>query len=408
MNPWIDNSSYVVIAVVWGALALLTACGVEVQGPEPPLDAIYDPVGLALHPSGDYLYVVNSNFNLDYREDRGGTVVVIDTDTLDIDPRGTVQIGTFGGDIKLNNPAEGGPNRAYIAVRGNRSITVLDLEEDGTRFNCPTTSNQRSSSCELGSTNDDPFGLAVTTLSISANDVPVEVDFVAVAHLLGGDIMSFTLKQGITDVVPISATITSGSNAIEINPRTGHFYAAGRFDGAVVAFRPIFDLEGDVAALVETGTVAIENASPFSGLDSRAIAFNNDGTEAYVSNRGPNSLLFVDVGPSDVNSNAGVRNRVTDLLPLPLDPAEVVVVPGAHGRELVYVAAFEDAVMLVVDPETRSIVETIEMPSEPYDVAVDTVKHQRLYVSLFLDDAIAIIDIDPSSPSYNQVTSVIR
>ena len=387
--------------------ALAAACGVEVEGPDPPMDTIYEPVGMALHPSGDYLYVVNSNFNLSYREDRGGTVVVIDTDTLDVLDSGTIQIGTFGGDIKLNAPAEGGPTRAYIAVRGNRSVTVLDLEDGGARFNCPTDSPRRSSTCQISSTNDDPFGLAVTTFPAVVNDQTIEVDFVAVAHLLGGDVMSFTLKQSLIDAVPVSATLTSGANAVELNPRTGHFYATNRFDGSVVAFRPVLDLDGDVAAIVETGTVAIENASPYSGFDSRAIAFNNDGTEAYVSNRGPNSLLFVDVGPSDLNSNTGVRNRVIDLMPLPREPAELLSV-DVGDRELIYVAAYEDSLITVIDPVTRTILHTIEMPGEPYDMVVDQVKHQRLYVSLFLENAIAIVDIDPASPSFNQVTSVIR
>ncbi|MEC9400453.1 MAG: hypothetical protein VX475_22690, partial [Myxococcota bacterium] len=55
-------------------IALFVGSGCEpYQEPLPKRDRLNFPVGLALHPSGDYLYVVNSNFDSRYSPEYGGT-----------------------------------------------------------------------------------------------------------------------------------------------------------------------------------------------------------------------------------------------------------------------------------------------------------------------------------------------
>ena len=398
--------SFIIIASLI-ALTVL-GCGIEVEGPEPPEGVLYSPVGIALHPNGKYLYVVNSNFDLNYREDRGGSVVVVDTDDLTISPYklSGVQIGSFGGDIKLNDPADGQPTRAFVAVRGNRSVTVLNIEDNGSKLSCDGRS--LSTLCEITTNNEDPFGLDVATFTTELEAAgSTELDFVAVTHLLGTDVTTFTLKSGPVDAQPFSATLISGANDIARSPRTGQFYATNRFSGSVTAFRPVFDLNADVTAIVKTGDIFIENAQPYSGLDSRAIAFNGDGTRAFITNRGPRSLLIADVGPSNLEANSGTRNRVIDAITLPQDPADLAVI-STGDADLIYVASYESSVISVINPRTRTIVDSIKIPGEPYAMAVDQNRHQRIYVSLFADNAIAVVDIDPTSPSFNQVVSVIQ
>ena len=45
----------------------------EFAGIEAPNDEIYFPAGIAIHPSGQYIYVVNTNFDVQYGVDRGGS-----------------------------------------------------------------------------------------------------------------------------------------------------------------------------------------------------------------------------------------------------------------------------------------------------------------------------------------------
>lgn len=65
----------------WFALVALSSVGCYDQGEgvEPPLDRIYFPVGLALSQGGGRLYVVNSDFDLQYN---GGTVQAFDLDRV--------------------------------------------------------------------------------------------------------------------------------------------------------------------------------------------------------------------------------------------------------------------------------------------------------------------------------------
>ena len=392
-----------------GVVASLAAgCGVDVVGEDPPLNVLFDPVGIAVHPTGQYLYVVNSNFELNYREDRGGTVSVIDTDALELIPAATLQIGTFGGDIALNSPAEGGPTQAYVAVRGDRSVVALNIEEGGAKLRCQAREDRLTSSCRVATINQDPFGLAITTTEALIDGESVPVDFIGVAHLLGGNVTGITLRGGqVASFSRVSAPLVSGANDIALSPRNGHFYTTSRFTNTVVAFRPVIDADGSLAGVFETAQIDIDNARPGGGLDSRGIAFNKSGTMAFVANRGPDSLVIIDTGPTDLETGAGTLNRVVDIMLMSSDPAEVAVI-DIEGKELVYITSFKDRNITVVDPELRVIIDTIELFSEPYSIAVDQVRHNRLYATLFSSDAIAVIDIDPASPSFNQVTAVIR
>ncbi len=398
------------LVLLVGTLALLTsACGVDVIGDDPPLDRMFDPVGLALHPDGQRLYVVNSNFDLSYRADRGGTVTVLDTEQMRVIPEGTVQIGSFGGEIVLTPDGE----RAYVAVRGNRSATALDIDDDGDKISC--RGSTQSTACQIVTSNDDPFGLSLQT----SQRGDLSIDIIAVTHLVGGNVTGLARRfnpdgggscsTGSIDacITRVSAPIVAGANDVELSPRTGQFYTTSRFTNSVVAFRPVLDTNGELEGIFETGEVRVENANPVGGIDSRGIAFNREGTMAYIANRGPNALVFVDVGPTDLLAGSGTRNRVVDQIIMPASPADVVTA-NIDGRELVYVAAFEQNEIWVVDPEIRAVIDTIEISASPYNMLVDNVHKKRLYTTLFSQAAVAVIDLDPASASFNKVIGVIQ
>ena len=122
------------VFTIWG-------CVDDYKGEMPPTDSIELPLSIAIHPDGRYLYVVTSNSNLKYHSDKGGTVVVIDTDTLEILPEQTMTIGSFAGKLALNSDA----TRGYVPVRGNDSVTYFDIEENGLKISCQESSD--SSNC---------------------------------------------------------------------------------------------------------------------------------------------------------------------------------------------------------------------------------------------------------------------
>jgi DNA-binding beta-propeller fold protein YncE len=168
-------------------------CSFGESGVPPPLDGLFLPTGLVVDPTGDWLFVVNSNSDLQFNagtvapvdvrkaaEDRarpdwptcgspgyrpGGPTGVRsccydfhDSLTLNCDERGyvdasaTVQIGSFGSTILLSGGATGGPDRRlFVAVRAEPSVTHIDARVDGRQveLRCQATATgERNPLCD--------------------------------------------------------------------------------------------------------------------------------------------------------------------------------------------------------------------------------------------------------------------
>ncbi|MCU0692255.1 MAG: hypothetical protein MUF54_12720, partial [Polyangiaceae bacterium] len=68
-----------VLLLGFALVATVPDCVSPGEGPFPPGDRMYYPVGLAISPGGHTLYVANSDFDLQYN---GGTVLALDLDRL--------------------------------------------------------------------------------------------------------------------------------------------------------------------------------------------------------------------------------------------------------------------------------------------------------------------------------------
>jgi DNA-binding beta-propeller fold protein YncE len=159
----------VTLRVLVASMLLAAGCGIGESGIAPPNDRIFFPASLAVDPSGDWLYVVNSNSDLRYN---AGTVSVLDLSrakadrndakwapcprtrhvpsdsdparfccrdlldnrVLDCNERGyglpasTVRIGSFGSAIAVQRLASTADplRRLFVAVRAEPSITFID------------------------------------------------------------------------------------------------------------------------------------------------------------------------------------------------------------------------------------------------------------------------------------------
>lgn len=213
-------------APLFCSLVILGACVSPGEGPTPPGDQMYYPVGLAVSPGGHTLYVINSDFDLQYN---GGTVLALDLDRIrsmipalwdstspgypcgrlplnntttlypgvcgamdllaPVDGLGSlvassVAIGAFATDALVISPLHASmatPARLFVPVRGDPSVTWIEIEDDrvaerpmSRRLNCgQTESSARCSSAfragEDPSSNPrgavlppEPYGIAAT------------------------------------------------------------------------------------------------------------------------------------------------------------------------------------------------------------------------------------------------------
>jgi hypothetical protein len=162
--------------IVFSALILCGGCHINLHDPgtDPPPAQFYFPAGIAIDPSGRWLYVSNGNADLRFS---GGTVQLIDllqfecdlqrqsgrvldpscgdpatvgdhaaqsgcqNDPLDpsvidcdetrfVEEQATVKVGNFAGSIRLL-PLGENKSRLFVAVRGDPSITRINVDLTG-------------------------------------------------------------------------------------------------------------------------------------------------------------------------------------------------------------------------------------------------------------------------------------
>jgi hypothetical protein len=451
----VENESrrpVLVALLVLMSTAGLVSCGESYQAPLPERDRIHYPVGLSMHPDGRFLYVVNTNFNVRYRPEIGGTVSVVDTRSMRIQAEQSPYIPSFGGDIELNDDA----SKAYVATRQGNSVISLnvagpssDTGVAGGTLSCPGPDGQSTSDparCIVDRVPNqdggsllpsDPFGLSVDTIRPTnpATGQAVPIDLVSVAYLASENVSTIAFpNRSIEGATMESAALLPGANAIERRPGTLNMYAAGRRDAGVSVFTPLINRSndgnfGEVQALISKGGFDLSPSA--SNVDARDIAFGPDGDTLYVISRRPDALHIVDIGPADPDTGEGTRHRVRTSISLEDQPSSLVVHRGADGKRRIYVSCYDDRSIQVVDPAAEVVTDVIEVDGRPYDMVTDKADDRcqnpgetcRLYVSLFNDPpgtksscgptaaqcgSLAMIDLDPSSSRYHRVVSKLR
>lgn len=425
------------------ALIALIACDGTFVEPLPSRDNIHFPVGLSAHPSGDYLYVVNSNFDARYREELGGTVSVIDLDKRQVLAQNSPYIPSFGGSIKLNANA----SRAYVATRQSNAVVSFALSTSGDRMFCDTsetgernTSTSDPSHCTLRRVPDtesspvlpsDPYDLDVSTINIAEN---LTADLVNVSHLRGNNVSSMVIPH--TDdgrSVDLSAAslrsvaITDGSGSIAKRPGTRDVFVGDRRGGEIVVYSPyLAPGTSDIQAMVIRSTISLTH-DPEIVADVRGMVFSNDGNILYAVTRAPDALHIIDLGPSNSDKVSGTLYSVVDVIPIDNQPSDVTLHTSSNGP-LLYIPSFEEGTIVVVDPRVPAIVDRIDVADNPSRFIVNEGQCRlgekcEAYVSFFDDTgdtgkscaesrsivcgSIGIIDLDPNSNRYHQLVGKI-
>lgn len=368
----------------------------------PPPDVIHFPVGIAADPAGDFVYVVNSNFDLAFAT---GNVVAIDTRTHRAVSSSAVRIPTFGGQIAALGDPQTGATRLYMTTRDLDALIWARVDRDAAGnphlvcSEAPPAPGEQAT-CDgrfvIGgpgeplSPGNDPFGLAVA---------PDRKHLFAASF--EGKVAAYTLDATGDPTFGGRADTFSGTYAVAVHPVTGRAYATTK------SFNVLFDVkvvDATPPALAQvTATAAVGIQNQIGGRDfGRGIAFNASGTLAFVAYRSPPSLLVVDTA---LDADGLPRNRILGSVPLGDGPAGVAVAKtGPDGRELVYVTAFTADTMYVVDPLVMDVVAVIDVGDGPFDIAIvdRPGERQRAYITLFEEQRVSVVELDRTSPFYHQ------
>ncbi len=426
------------------------ACTASASAVEPPQDQLFFPTGLAISPGDGVLFVTNANSQLRYDS---GSISVIDLAavdqtiadwttnqamapgcTQDTDHRETLvcdetpyiiagagaRIGNFATDIAVQTTAPGAL-RLIVPTRGDPSITWLDW--DGTSLGC----NAKGDSFPLC---DDPHRLSfVGNLSTQTQsgcdpsqnplcttliaDEPFNAfadsagQFAVVTHLttgavtlidspIGGDATIADVAQNL--FLPDPTTGLRGATGIAGRTPgvTGDIvYVGARSENRIQQLTVGRPVNGAAPYLITGNFFFLDKVGATSGgsTDTRGMAFSPDGNRLYITQRRPASLQIYDtsLGPTGFPNDLGVGGTA-----ICRDASELAVLDAGDG-ERVFVTCFDDGEIYVIDPSgISSVVDVIEVGRGPYAIAAAPTR-KKLYVTNFLEDTVAVIDVSPTS-----------
>ncbi len=449
------------LVVVTYALAACTASAADSTPPNDPYDPnpsdptkyhpaeLFWPTALAITPDESRLFVANANSDLAYNT---GTVDVIDLDLVEaavtpwamapatrqlaagctqdtdftetmicdatpyIKTEAGVRIGNFATAISVQNKG-GSPAdlRLIVPVRGDPSITWIDWSGADQKLVCDASSAGGFPQCDdvhrlthirndatLPPLPDEPFDAFVD----SGND------YALVTHLTSGSVSLIdTPKDGtpmITDAVgglfgANSLTGVLGASAVagrDPGSPEDIVYVGSRSEGRIQTMSVIRPRTGP--ALLEVGNFFFLDAvggQSGGSSDSRGIAFGSGGDRMYLINRQPPTLQIYDtsIGPDGTPQNIGLG--ATDIC----RTASRLVLADPGDGERVYIACFDDGQIYVIDPRNGGQLEdVITVGRGPYDVVASPSKH-RLYVTDYLENSVAVIDLTPGALTHDRV-----
>lgn len=420
---------------------MMSACEIY-DGDLPPVDELHMPNALAVHPSGDYLYVFNSNYDASFRQDLGGTLSIVDLDTLSILDDRTLCLPSFGSALAFSAPHSDGaaPNHLFGLTKSNRGGVSLALSEDGGEVSCnyegeaigdtcvsdiaklPGVSKKRRKlPCEVTDMMDDPS--AVIAIPPQENVTPENQDAFMIAGQRNGSILALNLVNGEIrgqdgkggqerrkHTTSLYRQFVSGATSAARHPQTDDLYVAGRNDRSIRMVQWLreptgdpdaFEKQGFAVQAASSGSVRLQTAS--SNLELRAMHFSDDGDRLYAISRRPGSLFVID---TSLNKDGEPRNQPMERILVSGQPGSFALTEQ-QGRTYAYISLFDKRKIAVVDVDSGARVHTIDVGATPYAIVADPTRPQ-IYVALFEENAVAVIDADPSRTTWNRQIATIR
>ncbi len=420
-----------------GLVPALAGCPATSDEVRPPEDQFYFPTGMAIDIGEGSLFVTNANSDLRYDS---GSISVIDLDRVssfasdwtssgevpggadcEIDSTiattlvcneaevivadSTVRTGNFATEIDVQ-ALDDGRSRVFAAVRGDPSLTWLDFDPAARTLDCGGSgamprcdSDHRLSRLRddesIGNLPAEPFGLYVDSVG----------EFVLVTHLAAGAVsLADAPADGSAPIIsdalgsvfdPDPATGARAAIAASARVPGERVYVTSSTEERVQMFT-ISRVLGGLPSLVPSDFFFLRSVQPSD--DARGIAFGDNGDTAYVLNRDPAVLQILD---TSLDNTGRPRNTLKQAVEICSNASNLSVGDMGAG-ERVYITCFREGQVWVVDPVGGGIDAIIDVGRGPQAIAISEMREQ-LYVTNFLEDTVAVIDLKVASSTENRV-----
>ncbi|HKE15537.1 MAG TPA: hypothetical protein VKB80_11755 [Kofleriaceae bacterium] len=442
------HSRLPLLAALFWLSAGCSATGDEIR---PPDDQFYFPTGMDIAPDGSVLFVANANSDL--RFDSGSAEIVdlqrvddiievwlatrqppegrscqVDLSvpyTLVCDEReaivadGTVRMGNFATELRVETLDDMNTLRLFAAVRGDPSLTWMDYDVASRTLSCGPTEgfpecddehrlSQLRNDEALPALPDEPFGLFVDSAT----------GYVVVTHLSNGAISLATaptsgdtpfLSDAVGNLFGFGSDGQRGAVGVAGRAPTSEddrIYVTSRRDSRVQTLA-VQKGDGGFQQLVPTEYFFMRGTITPSS-DARGIAFSSDGNRAYIVNRAPPMLHIFD---TSIDETGVPKNEFVSGVEICAQASNLVVYrpegePGESPddpslRPRIFVTCFGTGQIWSIDPNGAVVDHIIDIGRGPQSVVVSPRRH-RLYVSNNLENTVAVVDLSPG-PTENRV-----
>ena len=381
--------------------ALCSGC-FESKGIDPPHDRFIYPVATAVTNNGDYLMVVNSNFDLRYN---AGTILMVDLQKV-ADTDGNInneadvilkdrvlELGAYASDLKLTPDG----SRALIPVRGESAVLVIDISNSG-EIHCGEEDDLRcDDDHRIKSTEDfdlpiEPYMVTSADFTYLPNNNNQTVTMGFITHLAGGEVSLACLdKRTPPALIDVLDELPEAVSGIAVQPGTNILFVTSRREAKISRLRLVYgdaEFPCNRPYFYKLGTITVSGLS--SGIDSRDVAFSPDGKYAFAANRSPDSLVIINTSEEDPS------NKVVSIVEVGAEPSLVVphMETDDDGNEklYVYVVCYEANRIYVIDPERREKESIIITREGPHSLVFDP-RRPKAYITHFVENTIGVIDL---------------
>lgn len=363
-----------------------------------------------------------------------------------IDAGSTVRIGSFGGSMAQQTYERDGETvrRLFVAVRGEPSITYVDATFPAAgQIGLRCTGEPQSAGQAPNMDCSDAWKIRTTTVAGADRPLPEEPHSLAVDDALGalyvghlGSPVGAQVDVGGVSVIDVCAPererprladvnralfpgarfqgITSLTLAEPGNPNAPIF-ATARFTSEVLELTPRGFEGASCAAGRDIGVVAgnrfVSAAFLPAGVDLRGFLLSPDGQRGYILHRrgsvaDPSALVVIDRRP---DSRGAPVNRPTDVIEVCGGPTEMVWHDAGRGPRI-FVTCFEGGQIYVIDPSLPAVEGVVDVGRGPSRMVFPPSRVGQpsvSYVAGFADSNIAVIDLQPGSPTEYRVVQRI-
>ena len=205
-------------------------------------------------------------------------------------------------------------------------------------------------------------------------------------------------------------TLVNGITDVKEHPVTGTPYVAAQYANALYPL-PLADGErsdqtlsfGPIQPIPIPTDIVL--GQPIYGFQ---IAFSPLGALAFLSYRYPASVAVVDTSPDPTGNPV---HTTLGLLEMGANPTGLEVVESPDGETYLFASSASRGEVYAFRLSTLALVGVVRVGRGAGDMVW---RHNpetgttRLYVSLFEENGVAVVDIDPDSPFYLQHIATLR